>query len=150
VLETIRVLLLAILFLGMIAAGVELYLLEHTEDAPQLAPFIALALGCAGGLLIAVRPSRTSLLLFRAIMGILVVVGVAGIYYHYGGNVEFELEMYPALEGWELIWNSLKGATPVGAPGYLTWLGLLGLAYTYAHRLLERRPPAGDRRTEEA
>jgi hypothetical protein len=45
--------------------------------------------------------------------------------------VEFELEMYPGLSGLELFREAMKGATPALAPGTMTILGLLGLAYTY-------------------
>lgn len=62
-----------------------------------------------------------------------VVTGVAGLYFHYAGNVEFTLERDSTLSGAGLVWKALRGATPVLAPGALAQLGLLGLAYTYTH-----------------
>ena len=65
--------------------------------------------------------------------------GVLGLYLHYRGNVEFELEMYSSLRGFELFWEALKGATPALAPAAMAHLGLVGLAYSYHHPLLTER-----------
>ena len=62
-----------------------------------------------------------------------VLSGVVGLWLHYHGNVEFELEMYPGLAGFELFRESVTGATPTLAPGTMLELGLLGLLYTYRH-----------------
>jgi len=62
-----------------------------------------------------------------------VVVGVLGVYQHYTGNAEFELEMYPSRAGLELFRESLKGATPTLAPASLSWIGLIGLAFAFRH-----------------
>jgi hypothetical protein len=141
---------LGLLFLGMTAATVELILLEHTDGWLQRIPLVALALGFVACSAAAVRPGRRTLLVMRACMLLFVLAGLAGIYLHYTGNAEFELEMYPSLKGWRLLWNSLKGATPVGAPGYLAQLGLLGLIYTYRHPRLARRRAENKNETEES
>ena len=82
---------------------------------------------------------RASLLTLRATMALFVIAGVAGLVLHYKGNVEFELEMYPSLSGWELFREAVTGATPALAPGTMIQLGLLGLAFTYRHPALRRR-----------
>ena len=46
-------------------------------------------------------------------------VALLGIYFHFTGNREFELEMDGALRGWPLAWHALRGATPALAPGAL-------------------------------
>jgi hypothetical protein len=51
--------------------------------------------------------------------------------------VEFELEMYPSMRGFELVAKTMTGATPVLAPGTMALLGLIGLSYTYKHPSLE-------------
>ena len=56
--------------------------------------------------------------------------GLVGLWFHYSGNAEFELEMYPSLSGWSLVREALSGATPALAPGTMIHLGLLGLTYT--------------------
>ena len=134
----LRRFLLALLYFGMFGVAVELFLLEHTEHWQQWIPFGVLAVGFVAITAAAVRPNRLTLLAFRAVMVAFVISGILGIYLHYNGNVVFELEMVPAMKGRELIWNSLKGATPIGAPGFMTQLGLLGLAYTYRHPRLAR------------
>ena len=62
-----------------------------------------------------------------------VVSGAVGVWLHYRGNVEFELEMYPSMQGIELVQKTLTGATPVLAPGSMTLLGLIGLTHSYRH-----------------
>ena len=76
-------------------------------------------------------------------MAILFVIsGFAGLFLHYQGNAQFELEMYPSLKGLELFRKAIKGTTPPTlAPGTMIVLGLLGLAYTYRHPALLK--PAG-------
>jgi hypothetical protein len=67
------------------------------------------------------------------------VSGVLGAWLHYRGNVEFELEMEPALRGLTLFWRAMRGATPALAPGTMIQLGLVGLAYTFRHPALAPR-----------
>ena len=70
---------------------------------------------------------------FQCIMVLFVVNGALGLYQHYQGNLEFELEMYPSISGFELVWEALKGPTPSLAPGTMVLLGMLGLIYTFRH-----------------
>jgi hypothetical protein len=84
---------------------------------------------------------------FQGTMLLLVFGGLVGCILHYQGNVEFELEMHPSLEGRELFWESITGATPSLAPGMMITLGLVGLAYGYRHPRLGRSggSPSGDK-----
>ena len=135
---------LALFAVGLLGTAAELILLEHTEDLWQKAPLALMAVGlvvliwrlCGGG--------APSLRTFQAIMVLFLVAGVAGLILHYRGNAEFELEMVPSRKGFELVWESLKGATPALAPGMMIQLGLLGLASTYRHPLLTPDPSNGD------
>ena len=98
-----RLLLLIILVLGLAGTGVELLLLGHTEDVWQWVPLILLA---AGLIIIGIwvrRRRRWSLRTFQATMLLCVVAGPVGMWQHYTGNVEFELEMTPAMSGLELF-----------------------------------------------
>lgn len=128
-----RVLILIILYIGVVGTGAELILLGHYEDYRQWAPLVLFVAGLLAGLGLLARPGRTAIYMFRMVMVGFVVAGVVGMYFHYTGNAEFELEMYPAMAGGELIWESLTGATPALAPGTVTQLGLLGLTYTFRH-----------------
>jgi hypothetical protein len=150
VVVVLRRLLLGLLYIGMAGVSAELLLLEHMETWQQYIPFIALALGFVTVTAAALRPGRGVLLALRGCMLLFVVAGVTGIYLHYSGNVEFELEMYAGLKGRELIWKALTGATPVGAPGFLAQLGLLGLVYTYRHPHLNRRSATDGMNLEES
>ena len=108
----------------------ELILLEHTEGTWQKLP---LALLAAGLLAILVEPrarGRQSTAAVRLVMALFLVAGAIGLYQHYAGNLEFERELNPARRGWDLAWQTLKGATPALAPGAMIYLGLIGLACT--------------------
>ncbi len=82
--------------------GLELLLLGHFEEITQLVPLVLLA----AGLVTAawhLASARASVAALRWLMVLFVASGGLGIALHYRGNVEFELEMYPALAGMELI-----------------------------------------------
>jgi hypothetical protein len=82
----------------------------------------------------AITRGPASLRVFQATMLLFVISGFAGLFLHYQGNVDFELEMYPSLRGWALFRKAIKGTTPPTlAPGTMIMLGLIGLAYTYRH-----------------
>jgi hypothetical protein len=83
-----------------------------------------------------VIPRAATVRAFQATMFLLMAGGVIGLGLHFNGNREFELEMHPGQSGMKLVWESLKGATPVLAPGMLILLGCLGLVCTYRHPAL--------------
>jgi hypothetical protein len=146
----LRRLLLALAMFGMLGLTVDLFLLEHTESATQWIPFGVLAAGVASGAAVAVRPTRALLRVFQGVMALAVAAGLLGLYLHYSGNVEFELESDPSLGGLELFWLAVRGATPALAPAALAQAGLLGLLYTFRHPALRTPPapadsPAGER-----
>ena len=76
-------------------------------------------------------------------MALFVLTGVLGIGFHYAANVEFQREMDPSIHGMALFWKAMAAKTPPAlAPGSMTQLGLLGLAYAFRHPALGR-PGAG-------
>ncbi len=127
-----RLLFLAFWF-GGLALGAELLLIGHYEDPWQWVPLVLLAFGFLSGLGIWWRPGAVATRVFRGLMAVWVLSGVVGMALHLKGNAEFEREMVPSLGGIELIWESLRGATPVLAPGAMVQLGLLGWATTILH-----------------
>ena len=129
----LRGLLLAVIVFGTAGLIAELVLQEHTESWQQWIPLVLLGLGLATSALVYLRPSRGTLTAFRALMVMFLAAGALGIYLHFAGNVEFEVERTPELAGLPLVWKALKGATPALAPGALAQLGLLGLLYGYRH-----------------
>lgn len=138
-LTAMRRMLAAIFLVGSIGTGLELVLLEHIEGIWQNVPLALIGIGCVALGALVFRPAITGLRAFQLTMWLFVASGLAGVVLHYQGNVEFELELSPDAEGWKLFWEALKGATPSLAPGTMTLLGALGLAYTYRHPVQEVR-----------
>ncbi|MEL7122421.1 MAG: hypothetical protein AAFO07_23450 [Bacteroidota bacterium] len=121
---------LAAFLLSLFGTGAELLLLEHTQDWWQLVPVLLIGLGLIAVAWFGLSQSNLSKQVFRALMLFFLISGILGFALHYKGNMEFELEMYPAMKGGKLIWETLKGATPVLAPGTMMATGLIGWAYT--------------------
>jgi hypothetical protein len=129
----LRGLLFLIVMVGAIGLIVELLFLEHTESVWQWVPLVLLALTVVTGTAVAVRPGAGAFRIFRWVMLACVGAGVVGLYLHYRGNIEWELESDPSLRGPRLAWTALHGATPTLAPAALAQLGLLGLLFTFRH-----------------
>lgn len=129
----LRTLLLGLVGLGAAGLVVELALLEHWEETPQYAPFLVLALALGAAAVLWRRPGRQTLRAFQTVMALAVVAGMAGIGFHFRGNLAFEREIVPEASTAERFWAVIHGATPLLAPGSLVQLGLVGLALTYAH-----------------
>ncbi len=131
--SSLRWFLVALLGIGIAGTSTDLLLIGHIEDRSQLIPLVLLLLGFLTLIRFALAPSRISVQVFRYLMAIFVLSGIVGFYLHYSSNSEFEMEMYPSLEGFALAKESLTGALPVLAPMTMTNLGLLGLVTTYRH-----------------
>ena len=126
--------------LGAVGLLVELALLEHFDSIMQWIPLALLALVVVAAGSVGLSRTSGAFRFFRAVMALCVVTGVVGVILHYRGNVEFEIERDGSLHGLRLFWEAIRGATPALAPGALTQLGLLGLAYTYRHPSLRSSP----------
>ncbi len=137
---TLRRAILIVFCLATTGVFVELLLLGHFEDLAQWLPLALLALGLVNLGWYASARSAASLRVFQLLTLLFVASGALGLYLHYQGNVEFELEMHPEMKGLRLIWGALTGATPALAPGTMIQLGLLGFAYTFQHPRLLRAP----------
>jgi len=124
--------LLATLAFGIFGTFAELLLLEHWEDW-QLTPLVLLGAGVLALGLHAIRPGRASVRALQAMAALFVAGGLVGLWLHYDGNVEFELERHPTRQGFALFWDALRGATPALAPASLALLGLIGLLATWRH-----------------
>jgi len=133
---SLRQLVLALVFIGIVGLEIELALLRHAESFSQLIPHIVLLVGLVATVLVYLRPAHATFRVFQTLMWTFVVIGLLGVFFHLKGNVEFALERDPSLGGAKLIWKVMRGATPALAPGALSQLGLLGLLYTYRHPAL--------------
>lgn len=131
--EQVRRLLLALLLFGAVGMLVDLLLLEHFETIWQWIPIALLVPVIAIMVAALIRPGRRVVRALQGVMAVCVAAGLLGVYLHYQGNLEFELERDPELRGLALVWETIRGATPALAPGALVQLGLLGLAYAFRH-----------------
>ena len=138
---------LALLTFGVVAIGGELLALGHYEDPWQFAPFALILLTLSAIAWIGFTGSAASIRALRVTMVLMIVAAGLGIVLHYRGNAEFQLEMNPALSGWELFVRVLHAkAPPALAPGVMAQLGFLGLIYTFRHPALSA--PASTRSVE--
>ncbi len=138
-----RPILFGILLLGILGLAAELLLLEHFEEWRQWLPLALLTGSLLAWIAQAAMGSPATVRFMQGMMGLCIVAGVVGVWFHYSGNTEFELEMYPTMAGWELFKESMMGATPALAPGAMVQLGLIGLAWSFRHPALERRTANG-------
>lgn len=138
--DAARRILLAILLLGVAGISAELLLLGHDEDVYQWIP-IALAFATVlMSLAVVMRPGAGAIRLFQVVMVLMIASGAVGMYLHFQVNIEFQLEMDPALSGISLYRKAILAKTPPAlAPGAMTQLGLIGLAYTFRHPALSPR-----------
>jgi hypothetical protein len=135
--DAARRILLAILLLGIAGISLELWLLAHTGDFYQQIPLWLAGAAIAGAVVVAVRPTIGTIRLFQAVMVLFLLSGVVGMWLHFEVNMEFQLEMDPALAGMALFRKSILAKTPPAlAPGAMIQLGLVGLAYTFRHPVL--------------
>ena len=139
----LRRLLAVVLQVGMCGTLAELLLLRHVEDALQLIPVVLLGGGIAAVGWHGWTRSPGSAVTLRVLMVLFVAAGLAGIYFHFAANVEFQKETDPSLAGSALFWRALEATVPPAlAPGVMLQLGLVGLAYTYR----QNRRPISDNR----
>jgi NAD/NADP transhydrogenase beta subunit len=138
--DTARRILLAILLLGAFGITAELLLLAHTEDTTQWIPIALAGATAVVSAVVALRPSAGSIRVFQMVMLLMIVSGGVGMYLHLRANMEFQLEMDATLSGFALFKKSIVAkAPPALAPGSMTQLGLIGLAYTFRHPALGAR-----------
>jgi len=136
VLATLRTILIWTFIVGAAGTIVELLLIGHDDSAAQFVPLVLLGTGIIVGLAIVIAPATTSVRVLKWLMVLFLASGVVGVGLHYQGNEEFELERQPSASGLSLVSKTLRGATPVLAPGSMSLLGAVGLAFVYRHPLL--------------
>lgn len=134
-LATIRRVILGVLLLGMTGLLAELLLLGHYEDLTQWIPIGVLAAGLAAITLERFYRRVWTLALVRTMMGAFIVSGLLGMYFHFSGSREFQLEMDPSMSARNLVWHVLRAKSPPTlSPGTLVQMGILGLGYAYLRR----------------
>jgi len=127
-----RKLLLAILAVGLIGTATELLLLGHDEDLLQFVPLVLITVGLGVIIWYGASGSRWSVRAMRITMMAFVAAGALGVMLHYQANKEFQQEVNPSIQGFEMFKKAMQSKTPPAlAPGSLAQLGLLGLVCTY-------------------
>lgn len=131
--------LLAILLIGLVGTTTELLLLKHVEGPAQFIPLVLIAIAFVAIAWLALDSGLASLRVFQTTMVLFIGAGLLGMYLHYHANVEFQHEVDPALAGRELLVKAMTAKTPPAlAPGSMSQLGLIGLAYAYRYPLRRR------------
>jgi hypothetical protein len=134
-LATVGRLILAILIFGITGTLIELTLLAHYEDVKQLIPLGLLAFALVALVLQLAVPRQWTILAFQSIMVLFIMAGFLGVFYHYEGSKEFQLETDASLSGMNLFWKVLQAkAPPTLAPGLMVQLGILGLVYAFTRK----------------
>lgn len=131
--QTFRVFLLVMTAAVLAATTVELLLTEHAESFVQLIPYILAGLGIATVAAVLHRPTRWRLRALQVVIVLLALGGAYGIYEHVAHNFAFELEIRPNATAGDVLWNALAGASPLLAPGVLTFAALLAAAAVFRH-----------------
>ena len=127
---------LVVLMFGMTGLLAELALNAHYEDPIQWLPLALLATAIfVIALDLAVGRSWTQLLI-QVTMVLVIAAGLLGVYFHFQGSRQFQLEMDPQMRGASLVWHVLRAKSPPTlAPGSMMQLGILGLGYAYLRRM---------------
>jgi hypothetical protein len=134
-LVVIRRVILAVLGLGMTGLLAELALIAHYEDVAQWIPIVLLAVGLAALAADLTLSTSWTQLVIQLTMVLMIGAGVLGMYFHFQGSREFQLEMDPQMRGTTLVWHVLRAKSPPTlAPGSMVQLGMLGLGYAYLRR----------------
>jgi hypothetical protein len=131
----IRRVILAVLLLGMAGLLAELTLLAHYEDLKQQIPLALIALGLVAVVVDLVVGRRWTGTFIQLSMTLFIAAGLVGVFFHFEGSKEFQLEMDPAMSGTRLLWHVLQAKSPPTlAPGAMVQMGILGLGYAYLRR----------------
>ena len=125
----------ALLFAGTLG---ELWLINHTEDPVQFIPFVLCGVGLLVILVVRLRPRRATMLTLRAVMALVVLGSLVGVYLHVESNLAFVWEIQPNAPTREAVFGALGGANPLLAPGILALAAMLALAATYYHPALKK------------
>ena len=127
-----RIIFFAIFVLGLAGTSVELLLLNHYETLLQVIPLVLIALVLVVTAWHLMFERHASLVALRAATAVFIAAGGLGIALHYRGNVGFQKEIDPSIQGFDLFSKAIHAKVPPAlAPASMIWFGLLGLACTY-------------------
>lgn len=113
----------------MVGTVLELYLLNHYESTLQLIPILCIGLALIIMLTLVFNKTKMTENLFKLTLVINALSGFYGAFLHLRANYEFEQEIKPSLDSWNLFTESLSGALPVLAPFSMIVFALIGYSY---------------------
>ncbi|WP_400079600.1 hypothetical protein [Winogradskyella sp. R77965] len=126
---SLKKVILSAFVLMMVGTILELYLLHHYESILQLIPILCIGSIILIAVLLVFLRTRLVKGIFKLILLITALSGAYGFYLHLIANYEFELEIRPTANGWDLFLESLSGALPTLAPFSMIVLALIGYSY---------------------
>ncbi len=133
ILRRLRRFLLALALFLFAGTLLELWLVQHYQDAIQWIAFFLGGTGLLAVVLVLLVNGRVAILILRVCMTVVILGSLFGIYEHVSNNIAFALEIQPNIPARELWWKGLSGANPLLAPGTLAVAGLLALAARYKY-----------------
>lgn len=139
ILHRLRLFLLAISASLCIGTIVELALIGHWEDPPQILPFVLCFLGFGAVTAMLLRPAQNAVRALRWIMGVAFAGSLFGVFEHVEHNIGFALEIQPNATVGQVFFDALGGANPLLAPATLAVAALLAIAATYYHPSITKK-----------
>ena len=147
VLNRLRRVLLVLATMLLLGTLVELWLVNHTEDAIQWVPFVLCGLGLLSILLYVLRKAPGTIWLLRIVMTLMILGSGLGIYLHISSNMALEREIHPNASSSQIWRKGFGGANPLLAPGILAISGILTLLASYKYDLVDSSSPAAELRS---
>ena len=129
-LQALRMYLLAIIALVLCGLELELLMLNHVNTPLQLLPVGLVGGGIAAVLWSLISPNGTSLRILKGVLMACTIIGALGIAIHSAFYVSDKWNKAHGRRG-------LEREVPPLAPAAMLPLGLMGLACTFRHPLLE-------------
>jgi hypothetical protein len=117
------------LFFGTIG---ELWAVGHDKETIQLLPYALCVLGLACLCALKWRLNQNTVIAVRAVMIVIALSSLLGVYEHITGNLDFAREIHKHASTISRLKSALTGGAPVLAPGILAVAAAIGVAATYA------------------
>jgi hypothetical protein len=144
VLTRLRRVLLALATMLLLGTLVELWLVNHTEDAIQWVPFVLCGLGLLAIVLYVFRKAPATIWFLRIVMTLMILGSVLGIYLHVSRNMALEREIHPNASTSQVWRKGFGGANPLLAPGILAISAFLMLLASYKYDVVSGNSPSSE------
>lgn len=133
ILKRLRAFLLGFCIFIFAGTIIELWAIDHTQEALQYFPFILCALGIILAALMLIMPTQFTISLLRVGMWIIFVGGIIGMAVHVAGNLDSVGQYNQGTDLLQIIKMGLSGGNPFLAPGIISMAAVMALAGAYKH-----------------